>query len=261
MNYKKIYNSIISRAKNRDKPSCYCEVHHITPRSMGGTDSRENLVVLTAREHFISHWLLKKIHRNKQMTYAFHCMTKSVGNGRVRYVSHSYKYAKQAMSKWMTENNSGENNPMFGLTGTKNPHFGMKRSKEAVRNISNAAKERYKSNPHPTCRRIYCVDTGEVFESIRKAREKNGGNISYALKTGSTAFGLRYCYVGQEHKIKLTGYATGDRHPNTKRIKDQFGNIYKTRGEAGKSVGVTGAAIGYAIKGSRPCKGVMFYYV
>lgn len=33
----------------------YYKSHHIIPYSLGGTDSFENLVLLTAREHFIFH--------------------------------------------------------------------------------------------------------------------------------------------------------------------------------------------------------------
>lgn len=41
--------------------SNYYENHHIIPRSLNGSNSSENLVLLTAREHFICHWLLVKI--------------------------------------------------------------------------------------------------------------------------------------------------------------------------------------------------------
>lgn len=58
MNYKKIYNQIIKKAQEREYIEGYSEIHHIVPRSEGGSNSPENLVVLTAREHFICHWLL-----------------------------------------------------------------------------------------------------------------------------------------------------------------------------------------------------------
>lgn len=58
MNYKKIYNQIIKKAQERGPIEGYSEIHHIVPRSEGGSNSPENLVVLTAREHFICHWLL-----------------------------------------------------------------------------------------------------------------------------------------------------------------------------------------------------------
>lgn len=39
----------------------YFETHHIVPKSLGGTDDKNNLVNLTAREHYIAHLLLVKI--------------------------------------------------------------------------------------------------------------------------------------------------------------------------------------------------------
>jgi hypothetical protein len=61
MNYKKIYNQIIERAKTRQLEG-YKEKHHIIPRCMGGSNEKENLVELTAKEHFLCHKLLCEIH-------------------------------------------------------------------------------------------------------------------------------------------------------------------------------------------------------
>jgi len=50
------------------------EIHHIIPKSLGGSDNKENLVLLTAREHYIAHWLLYKSLSRKdkaKMAYAF----------------------------------------------------------------------------------------------------------------------------------------------------------------------------------------------
>jgi hypothetical protein len=71
--YTKHYNLLIEKAKNRTLPKeTYTETHHIIPRSLGGNDDKANLVVFTAREHFISHWLLVKMldgaERNKMVT-------------------------------------------------------------------------------------------------------------------------------------------------------------------------------------------------
>ena len=52
MNYTKIYNKIIETRASRI-PIGYSEEHHIIPKSFGGPDSKDNLVRLTAREHFI----------------------------------------------------------------------------------------------------------------------------------------------------------------------------------------------------------------
>lgn len=66
MNYKKIYDALVDKAKPRglDKSQHegYFEIHHIAPRCMGGSDDKENLVMFTAREHFIAHILLWKIY-------------------------------------------------------------------------------------------------------------------------------------------------------------------------------------------------------
>ncbi len=58
--YSKIYTNIISIAKSRNLDG-YTETHHIIPQSLGGTNDKDNLVELTAREHFICHWLLVKM--------------------------------------------------------------------------------------------------------------------------------------------------------------------------------------------------------
>ena len=58
--YTNWYYSIIHRAKNRVLSS-YTETHHIIPKSLGGTNLSENLVNLTAKEHYICHRLLVKM--------------------------------------------------------------------------------------------------------------------------------------------------------------------------------------------------------
>lgn len=74
MNYLNIYNSLIEKAKdnvfNSDE---YFETHHIIPKGMDGSDDTNNLVKMTARQHFVAHWLLFRIYpTNKQIAAAFH---------------------------------------------------------------------------------------------------------------------------------------------------------------------------------------------
>jgi hypothetical protein len=68
MNYDKIYNQIIERAKNR-KLEGYKEKHHIIPKCLEGNNDESNLVDLTAREHFICHKLLCYIYPNNQKLF------------------------------------------------------------------------------------------------------------------------------------------------------------------------------------------------
>lgn len=55
MNYTKIYNDLINRAKTRKNLLGYTEVHHILPKCLGGSENKKNLAILTAREHYIAH--------------------------------------------------------------------------------------------------------------------------------------------------------------------------------------------------------------
>jgi hypothetical protein len=48
--YTKTYYNIVNRAKSRAPLLCYTEKHHITPKSLGGSNQKDNIVVLTAKE-------------------------------------------------------------------------------------------------------------------------------------------------------------------------------------------------------------------
>ena len=76
MNYQKIYNSLSNRAKDRlFKENDYYEIHHIIPTCIGGSDTEENKIKLTYREHFLMHWMLHIIHpTNKGLASAFHVL-------------------------------------------------------------------------------------------------------------------------------------------------------------------------------------------
>lgn len=71
------YNNIVNRAKARVLDE-YSEKHHIIPKCLGGTNKKDNLIRLTAREHFICHRLLVKMVEGKakfQMIKAVDMMT------------------------------------------------------------------------------------------------------------------------------------------------------------------------------------------
>ena len=87
--YTNWYNDIVFRAQNRELPKeVYTEKHHIMPRSLGGGNERENIAKLTAREHFVCHWLLTKMttgQNQKKMAYACKRMMHSSGKKQHRY--------------------------------------------------------------------------------------------------------------------------------------------------------------------------------
>jgi hypothetical protein len=86
LNYLKVYYSIINEAKKKEL-SGYLELHHIVPRCVFGekllhesgiehVNHESNLVYLTAREHFVCHWLLHRAFpKNNKLGLAFWAMT------------------------------------------------------------------------------------------------------------------------------------------------------------------------------------------
>lgn len=90
-----IYNNIVTRAKSRTLEG-YKEKHHIIPKCVGGTNLKENLVPLTAREHFICHRLLVRIYPESQkLKYALWAMCNQyAGNCQRDYKINSYTYER-----------------------------------------------------------------------------------------------------------------------------------------------------------------------
>ena len=82
MDYTRIYNQIIERAQTR-KLEGYVEKHHIVPKCIGGLDIKENIVELTAREHFLCHMLLCEIYpQENKLKHALFLM--AIGKQKVK---------------------------------------------------------------------------------------------------------------------------------------------------------------------------------
>lgn len=84
MNYKRVYDSICKRGL-QVREGEYFERHRILPGCMGGKYVDSNTTMLTAREHYIVHWILCKMYpTNRRLVYAFNSMCrKSVNQKRV----------------------------------------------------------------------------------------------------------------------------------------------------------------------------------
>lgn len=97
MNYQKIYDNLIYHRKNNilSKNICYCETHHIIPRCIGGNDTEDNLVKLTAREHYIAHLLLRRIYNTQPKLSAAVIMMQCKNND----VSRIFKYNSKLYEK------------------------------------------------------------------------------------------------------------------------------------------------------------------
>ena len=97
MDYSKIYNNIIQNAisLNRKKYcGIYYEKHHIIPRCIGGGDDNENLVLLTAKEHFLCHKLLTEIYPSEgKLKHALFFMSYKTIKNR-RYIISQREYER-----------------------------------------------------------------------------------------------------------------------------------------------------------------------
>ena len=108
------------------------ELHHIIPRCMGGTDDPINLIQLTAREHFLAHYLLTKIYPSEhKLVYALLCMIRDPHSKR-RYTSRVYEIAKKQFSK-MQRVRQTENNMMWTESAKKKISERMKTNNPMTR--------------------------------------------------------------------------------------------------------------------------------
>lgn len=80
----------------------YKERHHIVPKCMGGTDDEQNLIDLTAREHFIAHKLLcedNPSHRGLAKAWFMMCTMQSDNQERINITAEEYADIKEHLSK------------------------------------------------------------------------------------------------------------------------------------------------------------------
>jgi len=89
------YYNIITSGQQRTELTGYSERHHIIPKSLGGDNLKSNIVRLTAREHFLCHWLLTKmVYKEQQikMDRAFWRMLINGADFQKRYKPNSRTY-------------------------------------------------------------------------------------------------------------------------------------------------------------------------
>lgn len=105
--WKTIYNRLMARARHRGKIEGYLEQHHIEPKSVGGTNTKANLVYLTAREHLIAHKLWYRMEfdllRKKKAAAALWAMValKNTTSTAQRIIpsSHDFEFARKALTE------------------------------------------------------------------------------------------------------------------------------------------------------------------
>jgi hypothetical protein len=117
--YTKWYFNII---RNSNPTTSYVEKHHIIPRCIGGSDHRENIVSLTAREHFVCHLLLTKMTTGKvkqAMCWAVGKFAQVNKNQRRNFTSWEYQKIRENIS--------------FARTGKKHSNESRKKMSEKAK--------------------------------------------------------------------------------------------------------------------------------
>lgn len=195
------YWSIISTAKQRiNCQSDYFEVHHVVPRCLGGTDAKENLVKLTAREHFVCHRLLTKITKGKarrSMCFAMWAITKMRHNRLqpININSHTFNIIRREYSKTLSEQKRGIPRSQETKDKISLSHIGKILSKQHKDAISKGGLGRVVSEE--TRQKISVIHSGKT---VSVEARKNIGAAS----------------IGRKEQSK------------TWKIKDPMGNVFDT---------------------------------
>jgi len=158
MDYQKIYKNLIERAKTKDRKKLkkdnskyvYFENHHIKPKCLGGNNDKENLVLLTAKEHFVAHKLLTYIYlNNRKIALAFHKMAFS--NKKYKPCSRDYEYARKLISITPVSKETAKKISIANkgnIPWNKGKHGLYKTSEETKQKIRNSHKGKKRSIEH-----------------------------------------------------------------------------------------------------------------
>lgn len=237
MNYLKIHNDIISRAQLRASSRKeanlilgYSERHHVVPRCMGGTNEKDNLVFLSAREHFIIHILLTKIYPNEgKLLYAcqrllytkhnerlngktYECLRKKISDyGKTQNKENNESIARMAETKRgrTKENNESVAKMAKTLTG---------RTKETHPGIARFAKNRTVEN-NPELQIMY----NEIGKKIRGRTKETCPSIARATikRTGRT----KETHPGIARMAETKRGRTKETHPGTARQAEKCSKL------------------------------------
>lgn len=179
MDYKKIHDKIIERAKFR-KIDGYIEKHHIIPKCLGGNNSKNNIVELTAKEHYIIHYLLVKIYPFEyKLAYALFRMCQKGKFTQERFIpsAKTYEYIKLLNSLATKQRLS-----------IKNPWVGKKHTEKSKKKQSESAKNRKTTKENEDRRRngISKNNKGKkhTTETILKLKDRKANKNPMFGKTG-----------------------------------------------------------------------------
>ena len=178
--YTKWYNAIIYKALRDLNRGGYTEKHHIIPKSLSGDNSTDNLVKLTAREHFICHWLLTKMttgENKAKMVCALHrmrCINGQQQRYQTKITSRVFEHIRESLSNRMRELNTNRVRAPITEQARKNMSNAQKRrivSENARKNMSLAQVGKKKSQE--TKEKIAKSKLGKIFTDEHKENMSN----------------------------------------------------------------------------------------
>jgi hypothetical protein len=186
------YSSIINKAKNRNINS-YTENHHIIPVSVGGNNSSDNIVALSAREHYVCHLLLTKMttgKAKKSMAYALWMMTNASSKGQKRYKCSSKLY--EIARRHFCDAQKGHLNYLLEQT----PDARNKISKSMKTNLAKLTKEEMSS------RLLKSFHSPESWTAERK--EKISKALTGKIRSAETKSKISLAQQNRTPEQKLT---------------------------------------------------------
>jgi len=217
--YTRIYYSIIERSQSRIlSDDVYTERHHVIPRSLGGGESKSNLAILTAREHYICHWLLVKMTEGKakrSMGHALRMMLAKNKHTNGRYIPKSKLY--DLVKK--TANEASKGRPCSPETREKIRQGNLNRgpaSEETRQKLSEAAKRRKGFTPEGRVRVVeankFRIWTDEAKQKLREARarqvERQGDTMTKEARA-KLSLAAKGKVLADDHKEKIAAANRG----------------------------------------------------
>ena len=193
--YTTIYYNIVNRAKSRIlSPDVYTEKHHIIPKSLGGDNSKDNLVSLTAKEHYICHMLLPKMTKGKNKSKMIKAawMIATMGNKNQLRIKVSSRIYCKLKEEWIKEcKNRGP------LSEEHKQKLRKKRTEETKKKISlSRGKDGRRFGPH----------SEETVIKLKEARATQIFSEETRKKMSETKKGKKF---NEEHKKKIAISNTG----------------------------------------------------
>jgi hypothetical protein len=142
----------------------YVERHHIVPRCMGGLDDDENIVYLTASEHFVAHQLLMKIFP-KHYGISQACLLMASNLNEFRLNNKLYEWVRKKAAYNQSIERKGQ---------TKENNERLRKMSETMKGQTKETSERLKKMAHTKAKQMK-GQTKENNERVKQSSKSRTG--------------------------------------------------------------------------------------